>query len=305
MKRGMLPAVALLLALAGCSNTASEDDDTGLTTTVTGGTSTSTTDDSASASGSDKFDVQGGGDGGAADDGGPMTCDQDVDIVFVMDVSTSMDAFLDKLAQEILVVDAALNALNLPNPPHYGLVVFVDDTALLNNGAPYPDVQTLQADFQMWSQFTATNQQVGGGNLNTTWPENSLDALYTAAVGFQWRPAASALRMIIHTTDDTFWEGPATQNGVMIQRNYGDTVAKLQEQEIRSFSFAALIGGSCQCDDVSPGWFGPYMGMPSIPDSTDGAVWNIDEVLAGTTSLSAAINGAVDDKMCMPYPPPG
>jgi hypothetical protein len=47
------------------------------------------------------------------------------------------------------------------------------------------------------------------------------------------------------------------------------------------------------------------MGMDPIPDATDGSWWNIDGVLAGNISLSDGINGAVEDKMCVPYPPTG
>jgi hypothetical protein len=61
----------------------------------------------------------------------------------------------------------------------------------------------------------------------------------------------------------------------------------------------------CECEDVTPGWSAPYMGMDTIPDATDGGVFDLDLVLAGQLSLSAAINGAVEDKMCEPYPPIG
>jgi hypothetical protein len=250
-----------------------------------------------------KFDAGPGGGDGANPDG--TACDENVDIVFVMDVSTSMDAFLDKLADEILVVDQALQALDLPGDPHYGLAVFVDDYALLMGGAPYPDVDTLRADFQTWSAFTSSNQQVGGGNYNTTWTENSLDPLYAAATEFQWRPADTTLRMVIHTTDDTFWDGPTVGNGVMIERGYAETVAALQQAQVRVFSFTASIGGSCQCEDVTPGWSAPYMGMDPIPEATDGAVFSLEQVLTGQISLSTGINDAVEDKMCMPYPPQG
>lgn len=250
-----------------------------------------------------KLDVQHGGTQGEDPDHDPAACDEDVDIVFVMDVSTSMGPFLNTLADEILIVDQALAALELPNPPHYGLVVFVDDIALLGGGAPYPDVGTLQDDFRMWSSFTSSNQQVAGGNLNTTWPENSLDALYAAAAGFQWRE--NAARLVIHTTDDTFWEGPATQNGVQIQHDYPSTVDALQNGEIRVFSFAAQIGGQCECEDVTPGWSSPHLGMPPIPEATDGDVFDIDLVLAGQVSLADAINGAVETSMCDPYDPVG
>lgn len=277
------------------SASADDDDD---------GTTAADDDDGPDDTGA-KFDVEMTGDGGV----GPDTaadCQQDIDIVFVMDVSTSMGPFLSTLADEILVVDEAIAELGLPNAPHYGLVVFVDDTALLNTGMPYGDVATLRADFMEWSAFTSTNFQVGGGELNSTWPENSLDAIYLAAAGFQWRPQGDqTLRLVIHTTDDTFWDGPTNQNGVAIQHGYEEVVAALQDREIRMFTFAAQIGGMCECDDVTPGWSTPYMGMPPIPESTDGAAFDLDLVLAGQLSLSEAINGLIEENMCEPYPPQG
>jgi len=290
-------------ASASASADAGDDADSD----ATAGAATSADDDDASADGMEdpKFDVENMGDGGI----GPDTstdCEQDIDIVFVMDVSTSMGPFLSTLADEILVVDEAIAALGLPNPPHYGLVVFVDDAAILNAGASYADVATLRADFMEWSAFTSTNSQVGGGNFNSTWPENSLDALHLAAAGFQWRAEGDqTLRMIIHTTDDTFWDGPTNQNGVAIQHGYEEVVGALQDREIRMFTFAAQIGGSCECEDVTPGWSTPYMGLPPMPESTDGEAFDIDLVLAGQLSLSAAINGAIEENMCEPYPPQG
>ena len=233
------------------------------------------------------------------------TCDQDVDIVFVMDVSTSMGPFLDQLAAEIIVVDEALDAMSLPGEPHYGLVVFVDDAALLNGGAPYDSVATLQQDFNEWADFTSTNSQVSGGGYNSTWPENSLDAIYLAAAGFQWRPMESTLRLVIHTTDDTFWNGPTTADGVQIQHGYAETVMALQAREIRDFTFAAQIGGSCECENVTPGWSSPYMGMAPIPEATGGLVYDIDLVLAEQVSLADALTDAVESTMCEPYPPVG
>jgi hypothetical protein len=307
--------MTLLLACSAlaCSSSARDDEDafptSGLLSAGTDGGQTSSSGASGASAGEAEadtdivFDVgQGGGDGNPD---GPTSCEENVDIVFVMDVSTSMDAFLNKLAQEILVVDQALQAFDLPAAPHYGLVVFVDDYALLMGGAPYPDVQALQADFMQWSAFTSSNQQVGGGNYNSTWPENSLDALYAAATGFAWRPADSTSRIIIHTTDDTFWDGPMTANGVQIERGYAETVDALQQAQVRVFSFTATLGGQCKCQDVTAGWSAPYMGMDAIPEATDGAVFPIEQVLTGQISLSAGINDAVEEKMCVPYPPQG
>ena len=293
-----------IVAIAiGCGDPERDEDD-GVGSFPTGLSNSDSTGSASADDGPEKLDLQSMGDAGSDPDG-PNVCEEDVDIVFVMDVSTSMGPFLDKLAQEILVVDQALQTLQLPSEPHYGLVVFVDDFALLNSGQPYADVAALQADFQMWSTFTASNSQVAGGNLNSTWPENSLDALFAGANGFAWRNADSTLRMIIHTTDDTFWDGPTTGNGVEIQRGYAETVDKLQEREIRDFSFAAQLGSPCECEDVTMGWSSDYLGMPSIPVSTDGNVYDIDLVLANQVSLSDAIFEAVEDSICDPYTPQG
>jgi hypothetical protein len=302
-----LPA-AVLVAATACVASPDPQASTGMPPAVTSdgpltsGTTGST--DAAEESTGGKLDVAPATDMPSITEGGEG-CEQDVDIVFVMDVSTTMGPFIDQLATEIIFVDEALDAMDLPSEPHYGLVVFVDDFALLNTGLPYQSVALLQQDFNTWSTFTASNQQVGGGNLNTTWPENSLDALYVAASAFQWRPAESTLRLVIHTTDDTFWDGPTMGNGVAIQHGYAETVTALQQQEIRDFSFAGQIGGMCECEDVTPGWSSPYMGMDPIPVATGGGVYDIDLVLVGQVSLADALAEAVETTMCEPYPPVG
>jgi len=232
-------------------------------------------------------------------------CESGIDIVFVMDVSTSMGGLLAQMADEILEVDAAIEKLDLPTDTHYGLAVFVDDAALLNDGAPYDDAAALQADFIMWSNFTASNEQVGGGNSNYTWTENSIDALYLAATDFEWRPAESTTRIVIHTTDDTFWDGPTNGNGVPILHGYEETVEALQDATVRVYSFADQIGGACGCDDVTPGWSTPYLGMLPVPEATDGGVYDINQILGGTVSLADAINTAVEESYCDPYEPVG
>lgn len=272
----------------------------------TSGVSSASDPTEAESSSGFVFDVGGATAPTTADpDTAGEVCEQDIDVVFVMDVSTTMGPFLGTLADQMLVVDQAIAALDLPSPPQYGLVVFVDDFALLGEGQPYADAAALQADFQMWSDFTSSNSQVSGAGSNSTWPENSLDALYAAATAYAWRPAESTLRIIIHTTDDTFSEGPATVNGIDVLRDYPSTVQALQDQQIRVFSFTADIGGSCNCDDVSPGWSTPYQAQTPIPEATDGARFDIDQVLGGTLDLSEAINTSIEGAVCDPYEPVG
>jgi hypothetical protein len=298
-------------ALACGGNTGSEESPSGITL------GNDVTDGGQSGDGDgDPGDGDGDGDGNsikldtlpeeAADDGlNPDECLEDVDIVFVMDVSTTMGPFFDKLEAEISAVHTALMAYDLPNPPHYGLAVFVDDFKLVNVGVPYTDINALKADFAYWNNFTSSNQQTNGGGFNSTWTENSLDALYAAAGGFQWRPPTSTLRMIIHTTDDTFWNGPTVGNGIQILRSYPEVVDILQANEIRMFTFAAHLGGQSGTDDVSRGFFTDFQGQAPIPAQTGGAAYSIGEVLTGVVSLSQAITDSVEDSYCEDYPPVG
>lgn len=264
--------------------------------TTSGGTSTGGVDPGTS-SGGDTFESFG--------TTGDAACKLQIDIVFVMDVSTSMIGLLQKLEDEILTVDAKLKSLDVLPDINYGLVVFVDDTQIINMGAPYADVQTLKQDFNKWWNFTQSNSQVNGGGSNGDWPENTIDALFTAAGAFQWRPMEQTLRMVIHCTDDTFGEKGAVQSGIPIQRTYDETVKALQDREVRVFVFADndKTGGPGENEDVSMGFFTPYKGKTPIPDATDGGAFNINLVLADQLSLNAAINDSVEASLCQDYIP--
>jgi hypothetical protein len=253
-----------------------------------------------SASGTPGEIVTTPGTNGARPEVKPEDCGQNVDIVFVMDVSTSMDAFLNKLNQEMEAVDQSIKSIAPMASPYYGLAVFVDDAMLLNSGKPFQNVSALRGEFKKWANFTSWNQQLQSQESNTTWPENSLDALFAAASSFSWRPGS--LRIAIHTTDDTFWNGPTSENGVSIQHNYQDTLQKLLSQQIRVFSYAAKYGGPDENQDVSAGWFGPYGGADAIPKATGGGVFELDQVVSGQTSLAQSITGIVKDTLCKPYP---
>jgi hypothetical protein len=253
--------------------------------------------------------------GGSSEDDGPKLdvyaagdlpvdlCEQDVDVVFTMDVSTSMTFFFDALLADMADVDAALMAVNAN--PRYGLIVFVDDYAVVNAGTPFDDIDALQAEFQTWKSFTTSfsEPQINGG-MNTTFPENSLDALWRAAESFQWRPAASTLRLVIHATDDTFTEAPGVVDGITVEHTYDETITALQTNEVRVAAFAAMTGGSLfSPTDVSAGWFDDWTGgQPSIPESTGGIVFLIDGILQGSLSLGDAIVETVEEVECTPYP---
>ena len=236
---------------------------------------------------------------------GDPLCKQQIDIVFSMDVSTSMYEVLQKLEDEILTVDAKLKTFDVLPDVHYGLVVFVDDTQISNMGGPYPDVNALKQDFHTWWQFTQSNLQVDSDGLNYDFPENTIDALYSAAYLFAWRPMEATLRMVIHCTDDTFGDKGAVQSDLVVQHSYDETIEGLQDRQIRVFTFSDndMTGGPGDNQDVSMGFFTPYMGKTPIPDATDGGAFNIGLVNKGQLSLSAAINESVEQSLCQEYIP--
>lgn len=256
-------------------------------------------------------------------------CNQDVDIVFSLDVSGSMTPSLMKLADEVGKVDEALKTKNLPSPPHYGLVIFADDVMLMQAGAPYADVNALKAEVINQANITSgnTGRQIDPNGLNFTWPEDSLDALF-AATQFKWRPADKTLRIVFHITDASFWDGTAPSSGAdaeqqimgletaMSMHRYMEVIDALRAQRIWVNTFAAKTGGPPDgmtappshgtfrgiSVDVGKGYFEPYMGQKSIPDSTGGTAWDLDEVYDGKISLGTPIQMSIEARQCVEYP---
>ncbi|MBV1857307.1 MAG: hypothetical protein KUG77_02770, partial [Nannocystaceae bacterium] len=146
--------MAATCLLVGCAPEVREDEQTSgeFPTTLSDGAGTQTdsgdeeeTTDGPGSTGGLILDVGAPPSTTDPDGADPEVCEQDIDVVFVMDVSTTMGPFLGALADQMLAVDQAIAALNLPSAPHYGLVVFVDDFALLGKGQPYADAAALQA----------------------------------------------------------------------------------------------------------------------------------------------------------------
>jgi hypothetical protein len=257
------------------------------------------------------------------------TCNQDVDIMFVLDVSGSMAPPLTTLEREVSLVDTALQTKNLPHPPHYGLTIFVDSAQVLNGGMPYMDIEALKAELR--SQVDKTTQdpprQLNGDSDNLTWPEDALDGLYAAAAEFQWRPPGKTLRTIILITDASFWDLKDPSSGAdsevnafspnhVSKHSYDDTIAQLRMQMIWVNTFAAKTGGPPDgmmapashgqwrgiSVDVGVGYFKPYKGKPSIADATGGLAWDIDDVFDMKISLATPINQSIEAHQCAVYP---
>ncbi|HPB96564.1 MAG TPA: vWA domain-containing protein [Polyangiaceae bacterium] len=264
-------------------------------------------------------------------------CTDSIDVVFVLDVSSSMGFVLDKLGNEIDGVVAEAQKLTTnsgAHPPHFGLIPFVDNHVIDLGGvedgnAVHLDAQSLRNVFKFHrTNFTNPNRNPGDGlggptMQNPICEENALDALYAAAKDFPWR--ANASHIIILATDDTFLERPDNygdrdNDGLTNKTDYpreGDyparwtvpeTVEALKVAKIRLFTFTSRGDAERHCgtgrrlpwEARAAGWSAPYFNHPPLPDSTDGANFDLDLVRKSTLSLSSTINDIVLNTYCNP-----
>ncbi len=267
----------------------------------------------------------------------PEVCEDVVDIVFVLDVSSSMNFVLEDLESNVAQVVTA--AAELAPDPHFGFIGYADSHAFglggsLEEGRVHTEASTLQAAFrQFLDTYTAHNRNPGDGpsgptTQNPICEENSLDALYAAATEFPWRE--NATRVIIVATDDTFIERPDNYgdrdaDGDTTSTNYpreGDypalrtmeeTIVAAQEARARVFSFTrlsppGLLDFLSRCgtprrldwSQVPAGWSAPYNGAEPIPEATDGRNFDLLQVRNGSLSLADTINEVVVESYCQP-----
>lgn len=280
------------------------------------------------------FDTSKAMDSGASPDNGK--CTEDIDVVLVLDVSSSMGFVLEKLQQEIAKVVDASNALQAG--AHFGLVIFADNAAFSLGGTEgagkiHTSATTLAPAFaQARSTYTNANRNPGDGpngpdTQNPICEENSLDALHMAAAEFPWRPRAA--RVVILATDDTFLEKPDNYgdrdgDGKTDKSSYpregdypakytvAETISALRAQNIRVFSFSAMrsdfwrFGEGCGTGRRYPkneepftwGWSKPFKGQPPIPDQTGGRNFDLAGVKKGQRSLAETINEVVLESRC-------
>jgi hypothetical protein len=271
-------------------------------------------------------------------DGGPVgdaeICTDAVDVVFVLDVSSSMGFVLDDLGDNIAGVVAAANELS-PDA-HFGLVAFADNGALdvsgdLEGGRVHTRAESLEAAFAaIQATYTRADRNPGDGpggptTQNPICEENAPDALHLAATAFPWRD--SATRVVIVATDDTFLaagdnygdrdgDGDTTSTSFPREGDYpalhgvADASAALRGAKIRVFSFSRLedpgpfdftrcgTGRRLPWADISDGWSTPYGDAPTFATATDGANFDLDAVRGGTLSLADTINDVVIDSHC-------
>jgi len=278
-------------------------------------------------------------DAGKGIDADDRECTQDIDVVLVLDVSSSMGFVLDKLGADIAgIVDAANK---LKDGAHFGFVGYADNAAFGlggsdSNGRVHTKATTLKAAFtSMKSTYTNKNRNPGDGptgpeTQNPICEENSLDALHLAAAEFPWRPTAA--RIVIIATDDTFLQGAdnygdrdndgdTTSTDFPKEGDYpavhtlGETIKALKDAKARVFSFTLLkapgfLDGKCgtgrrhsESDCMTFGWSKPYDGEEPIPKQTSGKNFDLSGIRSDAISLKDTINDVVLETHCAGDPP--
>jgi hypothetical protein len=158
-----------------------------------------------------------------------------VDIVFVMDVTESMQPYIDAVKQNIIQFAQDLAANN--RDYRLGLVTFEDYVV-----SKYPDCNceyrnTMTSDVQKFIGWIGGLHAGGGGDI----PEDQLDALAYAS-SFPFRPDAQGIVIIVTDApphhdgdgsantahDQAFWDHH--ERGVQVTDQTGDKVAALMQK---------------------------------------------------------------------------
>lgn len=261
------------------------------------------------------------------------TCTEDIDVVLVLDVSSSMGFVLDKLGQEF---DKVVDASNkLKQGASFGLVVYVDNAALSatgdqSGGKIHTGASTLKAAFSnAQSTYTSPNRNPGDGptgptTQNPICEENALDALSMAAKDYPWR--SNAAHVVILATDDTFLEGGDNygdrdgdgktdktdyprEGNYPAKSTFDETIAALKAAKIRVFSFSpskapGILSGcgtgrrTTEPEPFKLGWSKAWKGKAPIPEQTGGKNFDLDAVRSGSLSLATTINEVVLESHC-------
>ena len=113
-----------------------------------------------------------------------------VDIVFILDITESMQPYIDAVKQNVIDFARDLQANN--RDYRLGLVTFEDYVVSKDNDPPLPYKMKMTSDANEFTQWVGTLRAGGGGDI----PEDQLDALAYAST-FPFRPEAQGILIIV------------------------------------------------------------------------------------------------------------
>ena len=208
-----------------------------------------------------------------------------LDLVFVLDVSTSMDE-IAILRDAMGVVFDAIEAASLD--VQVGLTTFENDVIVHGRGS----FLDRAAFFRELDSQLVEGSWIPDGNqprqlLNFELEENLLDALHRSATEFDFR--TEARRYLFLMTDDTYLEPPAVfSDGSRVIHSYLEVVSVLTARDISVFSAHRSAKGRGLSSD--------YDGGPSLVERTGGEWLELGNVQAA--SLARMLGGLLTRPDC-------
>lgn len=210
-----------------------------------------------------------------------------LDLVFVLDVSTTMDetaGVREAVVRHLGPATAGADAVRL------GLVTFVNDVRIHRGGAFLDRAAFLEElDSQLLDDPAVPDPSLPRQILDFDVAGNVLDALYRAATGFAWRP--DARRYVLLLTDASFREPPAVfSGGIPARYSFAETSDALAASGVRLFAVHADQNGG----GLSESWGG----RPSLVARTGGAWFELEDVEAGVVTLDGILRDLLAGEPC-------
>lgn len=203
---------------------------------------------------------------------------ESLDLVFVLDISTTMDEIAPLRAAIAEFFDSvAARGLDV----RFGLTTFENDVIVHRRGAFLERKAFFEElDSQLVEGSWVPDPDSPRQALNFELQENVLDALYRSATYFPFRPEAR--RAFFLMTDDTFLEPPAVfSDGTRARHSYAEVAEALREKDVRLFSAHASEKGR--------GLSSSYGDQPSLVTGSGGRWIELSAVSADS------LNGILED----------
>jgi len=219
-----------------------------------------------------------------------------VDIVFVMDVTESMQPYIDAVKQNVIAFAQDLQA----NSRDYrlGLVTFEDYVI-----SKYPDCNceyrnTMTSDVKKFTDWVGSLHAGGGGDI----PEDQLDALAYAST-FPFRPEAEGI-IIIVTDAPPHHDGDGSADSAHDQAFWDHHTHGMQVTDLTGSKVAAMLkkNGLTLYAVVPPPFIAPE--YQEVVDATHGRSYNIITEEGRFPSLVREIGHSIATEYSLTYRTP-
>jgi FHA domain-containing protein/von Willebrand factor type A domain-containing protein len=219
-----------------------------------------------------------------------------VDIVFVLDVTESMQPYIDAVKQNIIQFAQDLAANN--RDYRLGLVTFEDYVI-----SQYPDCNceyrnTMTSDVQKFTGWVGTLHAGGGGDI----PEDQLDALAYAA-SFPFRPEAQGIVILVtDAPSHKAGDGPDREGDAAYQQHHPDPNADVTEQTGDKVAAIMQKNGITLYAVAPPPFIAPE--YAEIVEGTHGKLYNIVSEESRFSELVREIGHSIATQYSLTYRTP-